>query len=92
MPQPTSPQPRLRLRRPVVAGVAGLLAALAWSVGPAGAGPVISGIDGDHHSPAVVERAHVALAAHDTFSTTGTPGDFVAYLTARDATADTVAG
>ena len=58
---------------------------IAWSVGSAGAGPVVSGVEGDHHSAAVVERAHVALAAHDTFSTTGTPGDFVAYLAARDA-------
>lgn len=94
MHHPTTPRRPLRLRRPILAGIAGLLAATVGSVGsagPAGAAPFISGVDGDHHSTSVVERASVALAAHDTFSMTGTPGDFVAYLAARDAAADAVA-
>lgn len=80
------PQPRPRRRRRLLAGV---IAAIAWisGVSPASA----ERIDGDRQSPSVVQRADVALAAHDRFALTGTPGDFVAYLTARDSAADAVA-
>lgn len=47
---------------------------------------------GDHHSPVVVDRALTALHAFDTFELTGSPRDFVAYVAARDASADAVAG
>ncbi len=80
-PSPTSS----RLRR-ALTGLAGTVAAVCWVAGPADAG-----IAGNDQSPAVVDSAFWALAAHDTFSTTGTPGDFVAYVAARDRTADAVA-
>ena len=63
------------------------LAAIGATAGTASAGR----ISGDHHSAVVAQRAGAALAAHDTFSVAGTPGAFVAYLAARDATADAVA-
>jgi hypothetical protein len=75
--------------------LAGLTASLAVStigaIGAAGGTAVAARIGGDHHSRLVVERANAALAAHDTFSVAGTPGNFVAYLGARDAAADAVA-
>jgi cell wall-associated NlpC family hydrolase len=80
-----------RHRRRILAGLAGVVAAAAWTAGTADAFPKWSHIDGDHHSPAVVETATGALAAFDTFATTGTPGDFIAYVAARDAAADHVA-
>ena len=85
-----SPQPRLRHRRRIVAGVTGAIAAIAsigLSAGPAEA----ARIGGDHHSATVVQRAELALAAHDVFSVAGTPASFVSYLGARDAAADAVA-
>ena len=85
-----SPLPRARHRRRILAGVAGVIATVAWIGGAAGTAGAAR-VGGDHHSPAVVERATLALAAHDQFAVTGTPGDFVAYLGARDATADAVA-
>ncbi len=86
-----SPQRRQRFRRRIVAGLAGVLATAAWTAGTAGATPKWSHIEGDHHSPSVVAASTAALGAFDTFSATGTPGAFVSYVTARDATADTVA-
>jgi cell wall-associated NlpC family hydrolase len=83
-----------QLRRRILAGVAGLagvLTAAAWTAGTADAFPKWSHIDGDHHSLAVIESATGALAAFDAFATSGTPGDFVAYVAARDAAADHVA-
>ncbi len=94
---PRARRSRRRLHAARTAILAGALAATAgvagpaWSAGSALAAPAPLRIPGDHHSPAVAERALVALGAHDTFSTTGTPRDFVAYVTARDATADAVA-
>jgi len=85
---------RRRTYRRLLPGVVGALAAvgsIAATGGSAGAAPRPVSIAGDQHSTAVVERANLALAAHDRFSVTGTPGDFVAYLGARDATADAVA-
>lgn len=75
-----------------MAGLVGLVVAAAWTAGGADAAPLPARIDGDQHSSAVVAASSAALAAFDTFSATGTPGDFVAYLGARDAAADTVAG
>jgi cell wall-associated NlpC family hydrolase len=80
-----SPFTSTRLRR-ALAGVAGAIAAVCWVAGPADAG-----IIGNHHSPAVVDNAFWALAAHDTFATTGMPGDFAAFVNARNLTADAVA-
>ena len=77
-------------RRRLLAGVAGVIATVAW-IGSA-TGSAAAAIDGDRHSPAVALNAEAAVAAHDRFAMTGTPGDFVAYLAARDATADAVAG
>jgi cell wall-associated NlpC family hydrolase len=77
-------------RRRLLAGVAATIASIA-TVGGATGSASAARIGGDHHSVVVVERANAALAAHDAFSTTGTPGSFVAYLAARDATADAVA-
>jgi cell wall-associated NlpC family hydrolase len=74
-----------RLRR-ALAGVAGTIAAICWVAGPADAG-----IAGNHHSSSVVSNAFWALTAHDTFSMTGKPGDFAAYVSARNLTADAVA-
>jgi cell wall-associated NlpC family hydrolase len=84
-----SPQPRLRHRRRILAGVTGVIATFA-ALGATGTASAAR-IGGDHHSPTVVQHAAAALAAHDVFSVSGTPGDFVAYLAARDATADAVA-
>lgn len=84
------PPRRSRPHRRVVVGLAGVIAAIA-SFGVGGGNAAAGRIAGDHHSPTVVERALLALGAHDRFSVTGTPGDFVAYLAARDATADAVA-
>ena len=62
------------------------------AVGPTvSAAPAPAAIAGDPHSPVVIERADVALAAHDVFSYTGTPDAFVTYLGVRNATADVVA-
>jgi cell wall-associated NlpC family hydrolase len=80
-----------RLRRRIIAGLAGVVAAAAWTAGAADASPKWSHIDGDHHSPGVVLAAAGALAAFDTFANSGTPGDFVGYVAARDAAADQVA-
>jgi cell wall-associated NlpC family hydrolase len=80
-----------RFRRRILAGLTGVVAAAAWTAGAADALPKWSHIDGDHHSPGVVLAAAGALAAFDTFATTGTPGDFVSYVAARDAAADQVA-
>ena len=55
------------------------------------AAPAPAAIAGNPHSLAVIEQANVALTAHDVFSYTGTPDAFVAYLGARNATADVVA-
>ena len=74
-----------RLRHALV-GVAGAITLMCWAAGPADAG-----IAGNHHSPAVVTNAFWALAAHDTFDASGTPGDFTAYLAARNTAADSVA-
>jgi cell wall-associated NlpC family hydrolase len=74
-----------RVRHAVVAITIAATAAC-WAAGPAGAG-----IAGDHHSPTVVNTAFWALAARDTFEASGTPGDFSAYLAARNAAADAVA-
>jgi cell wall-associated NlpC family hydrolase len=82
--------PRLRPRRRILVGLASGIAAVA-SFGVTGGTADAARVVGDQHSPTVVQRAVVALGAHDQFSTTGTPGDFVAYLAARDATADAVA-
>jgi cell wall-associated NlpC family hydrolase len=85
---------RRRRRRTLagLAGLAGVLVATAWTAGGAAAAPLPTRIDGDQHSSAVVAASSTALAAFDTFTATGTPGDFVAYLGARDVAADTVAG
>jgi cell wall-associated NlpC family hydrolase len=91
----TSPRPaRRRPRRTLaaLAGLAGVLVATAWTAGGADAAPLPSRIAGDQHSSAVAGTSSAALAAFDTFSASGTPGDFVAYLGARDVAADTVAG
>ena len=91
----TSSRPARRRRRRTragLAGLAGVLVATAWTAGGAGAAPLPSRIAGDQHSSAVAAASSAALAAFDTFAATGTPGDFVAYLGARDAAADTVAG
>ena len=74
-----------RQRRGLVA-VVGAVIAVGWAAGPADAG-----IAGNHQSPTVVTTAFWALAARDTFAATGTPGDFTAYLAARNAAADSVA-
>ena len=58
-----------RLRR-ALTGLVGVVAAACWVAGPADAT-----LGGNPQSPAVVESAFWALAAHDTFSETGTPGD-----------------
>jgi cell wall-associated NlpC family hydrolase len=79
-----------RLRRRITVGLTGVIAGIA-SFGVAGGTASAERVAGDHHSPTVVQRAVVALGAHDRFSVTGTPGDFVAYLEALDATADAVA-
>jgi cell wall-associated NlpC family hydrolase len=88
----SSPHPRRRLRRRIIAGFAGVLATAAWTAGAADAAPRWSHIEGDHHSPAVVAASASALSAFDAFGESGTPGAFVAYVAARDAAADTVAG
>src|SRR5690242_6826063 len=75
-----------RLRHALVAVTAGAVTAICWAAGPAHAQ-----IAGDHHSPAVIETATVALDARDAFAAAGTPGDFSAYLAARNAAADAVA-
>lgn len=80
-----------RLRTRLVAGVVGAVGAGCFVAGPAIAAPAPSRIGGDHHSPTVVALANVALAAHDTFSTTGSPAAFVDYVANRNATADAVA-
>ncbi len=94
MTAPTPPVRRMarsrRAGRFAVAVVA-LLTAGAWAAGTATAAPRPSRVPGDHHSPAVVVRANEALAAHDAFSTVGTPAAFVDYVAKRDATADAVA-
>jgi cell wall-associated NlpC family hydrolase len=74
-----------RLRR-AVTGVTVAVAAICWAAVPADAG-----IAGNRQSPTVVSNAFWALAAHDTFAATGKPGDFAAYVNARNATADSVA-
>ena len=56
-----------------------------------GRGSVDARIGGDHHSPSVVAASTTALGALDSFEAAGTPGAFVAYVAARDTTADTVA-
>jgi cell wall-associated NlpC family hydrolase len=98
MPLPRSPHTSTRhhrrLPRRLVHAAVGALAAagsLGVAAGSAGAAPRPAGIEGDQHSAAVVDRANQALAAHDRFTVTGTPADFVAYLGARDAAADAVA-
>jgi cell wall-associated NlpC family hydrolase len=89
-PHDTAPRRRRRPGR-LVAGLAALAGAVASS-GATHAAPRPASIAGDHHSPAVVSASSAALAAYDAFKATGTPGAFVAYLGARDAAADTVAG
>ena len=74
-----------RARRAVVAAV-GAVAVMCWASGPADAR-----IAGDHHSPTVAGAAATALASRDAFVTSGTPGDFTAFIAARDVAADTVA-
>jgi cell wall-associated NlpC family hydrolase len=93
-PHDTAPSSRRRRGRLVagVAGFAAIVASAALSTGAADAAPMPARIAGDHHSPAVASASSAALAAYDAFQATGTPGDFVAYLGARDAAADTVAG
>src|SRR5215213_4820979 len=84
---PSRPRPRLRHRAARwAAAIAGAVTIGAWTTGA-----VSARVLGDQHSPTVVQLADVALAAQDTFTATGTPGDFVTYLGARDATADAVA-
>jgi cell wall-associated NlpC family hydrolase len=83
-------RPRRRMRAGL-AGLAGVLTAAAWTAGGADAFPKWSHIDGDHHSPAVVVAANGALTAFDAFAASGTPGDFIAYIAARDTAADHVA-
>jgi len=90
----TSPSPRRlahRLRTRVLAGAAAAVAAGCLVAAPAGAAPRPARISGDHHSPAVVALATAALADHDTFSVTGSPAAFAAYVDDRNATADAVA-
>jgi|HigsolmetaAR201D_1030396.scaffolds.fasta_scaffold11685_2 cell wall-associated NlpC family hydrolase len=82
---------RRRLRIGVTAGAIALSAWAGLAPAPASAAPRPARIAGDHHSPRVVDRATAALAAHERFEITGTPADFVAYLRAREATADAVA-
>jgi cell wall-associated NlpC family hydrolase len=82
----TPPQPPRRTRRRLLAALAGAVGAVTWAAGSADAR-----IAGDHHSPSVVGASTAALGAFDTFEAAGTPGAFVAYVQARDATADTVA-
>ena len=81
---------RAVLRR-ILVSVALSGAALAGVGSAALAAPSPAAISGDQHSPAVIEQANVALEAHDVFSYAGTPDAFVAYLGARNATADVVA-
>jgi len=81
--------PRLRTR--LIAGAVGALALACLVAGPAAAAPAPSRIGGDHHSPAVVLLSNAALAAHDTFSVTGSPAAFVDYVAKRGATSDAVA-
>lgn len=85
------PARRRRIRTGVTAGAIALAAWGGLAPAPAAAAPRPARIAGDHHSPRVVDRAAAALAAHDRFEITRTPGDFVAYLRAREATADAVA-
>lgn len=88
------PQPRLVRRRARVA-VALAIGSAVVGVGAvtdvADAAPLPAAVSGDPHSPAVIERANLALAAHDVFSYWGSPEAFVAYLAERNATADAVA-
>lgn len=70
----------------MLAGLAVAVAAICWVAGPADADIV-----GDRQSPAVVTNAFWTLAAADTFAASGKPGDFVAYVEARNRTADSVA-
>lgn len=72
--------------RHAVAALATAVIAACWV-----AAPVDAGIAGDRQSPVVVDTAFWALAAHDTFSGTGSPGDFAAYVEARNRAADAVA-
>ena len=74
-----------RLRRALV-GVAAAVLTVCWVAGPADAS-----VPGNRQSPTVITNAFWALAAHDTFAASGTPGDFVTYVTARDAAADSLA-
>lgn len=85
---PLSLHARRRVRRAVVAIA---IAVTASSAGGWAASPAAAAIAGDHHSRAVVTNAFWALAARDTFVATGTPGDFSAYLQARNTAADAVA-
>ena len=81
---------RRTLHRRLIAGAAGVVVTVA-TIGATAGTASASRIGGDHHSAVVAQRAAAALAAHDTFGVAGTPGAFVAYLAARDATADAVA-
>jgi len=72
--------------RHLLAALATAVIATCWVGTPADAA-----IPGDRQSPAVVDAAFWALAAHDTFSVSGTPGDFADYLAARNKAADAVA-
>ena len=73
-------------RRILAATLAGLTGAAVFAAGAADAR-----IGGDNHSPTVAAASTTALQAFDTFEAAGTPGAFVVYVQARDATADAVA-
>ena len=78
----------IRLR--LATGLAG--AALASALAGRAAAPCARpAIDGDHHSPAVVDLANEALAAR-RLPRHGHAGAFVPYIGDRNATADAVAG
>lgn len=83
--------PRSRRGRLIAAATATVVAVIGLSAHPATAGPGHGRIPGDHQSPVVSARALEALRAHDRFSTSGLPRDFVTYLAARNTAADAVA-
>ena len=82
---------RPRGLRLAAAAIAAAATVIALSARPATASPDDGRISGDHQSRVVSARALVALSAHDAFSTSGLPSDFVTYLKARNTAADAVA-
>lgn len=97
MPHPHFPVARRRavfaglvLAATISAGSLGLAAASLVAGSPAAAAPAPVRIPGDPHSRAVIDRANLALSAHDVFSWARSPDTFAAYVGARHAAADAV--